>query len=38
MKLSRILLDQFQQFRTPLEVADLGEGINRAYPVNSQTY
>lgn len=28
MKLSRIRLDQFQQFRTPLEVNDLGEGIN----------
>lgn len=28
MKLSRIRLDQFQQFRTPLEVDDLAEGIN----------
>ncbi|TDN97834.1 AAA family ATPase [Halomonas ventosae] len=28
MKLSRLRLEQFQQFRTSLEVNDLGEGIN----------
>jgi len=28
MKLSRIRLNQFQQFRTPLEVNDLGDGLN----------
>lgn len=28
MKLSRLRLDQFQQFRTPFEISDLNEGIN----------